>query len=159
MAEEIEEKHRVIAEKMPDLAKAKKTPVEQHYIFLGNDGEVRIRRKGSKYFITIKGDGTLVRPEREKEISQRTYEELVELAVGTVTKDRYEIELPGGKIAELDIYRENLEGLGHMTVEVEFSSEAEARAFVKPDWFGKKITQDKRFKNKNLAVNGWPVGK
>lgn len=152
---EIERKFHVILAKLPELTKANRIPIDQHYIFIGKDGEVRIRRKGDKYYYTIKGGGDLVREEREKQISYRTYEELVPLSLGSVSKDRIEIPLPGGKTGELDLYRGHLEG--HMTVEVEFASEEEAKAFRKPDWFGKEITADKRFKNKNLAVNGWPV--
>lgn len=49
----------------------------------------------------------------------------------------------------MDIYNDDLDGL--VTVETEFSSEEQAEAFVKPSWFGDDITEDKRYKNKNLA--------
>jgi len=120
--------------------------------------EARIRKKGEKYTFTIKGDGTLARNEWETEISQEMYERLVLAAEGRkIVKYRYEIELPGGKTAEVDIYLENLAGPDHMTVEVEFGSDKEAKAFERPEWFGEDITSDKRFKNKNLAVKGWPA--
>ena len=52
-------------------------------------------------------------------------------------------------MAELDIYYGELEGL--ITVETEFKSEKEANEFIVPNWYGKEITYDKRYKNKNLA--------
>lgn len=117
--------------------------------------EARIRKKGETYFLTIKGDGTLERDEFETEISKEIFESLVPAAMGrTIMKERYEINLPGGKKAELDIYHGKIEG--HKTVEVEFENEGGADSFKKPDWFGEDITKDKRYKNKNLAVNGWP---
>lgn len=120
--------------------------------------EVRIRKKGEKHTLTIKGDGTLERDEWETEISSEIYQLLVPASEGRrIVKDRYEITLPNGEKAELDIYRKNLEGSDHMTVEVEFQSKEELSAFVEPGWFGEDITEDKRFKNKNLASQGWPA--
>ena len=120
--------------------------------------EVRVRRKGEKHTLTIKGDGTLERDEWETEISPEIYQLLIPASEGRrIVKDRYEIKLPGGEKAEFDIYRESLEGPDHMTVEVEFKGEEELAAFLKPDWFGEDITEDKRFKNKNLAAKGWPT--
>lgn len=158
MAKEIERKFRVVEAKIPPLADAKHSLVERHYIYLGIEDEVRIRRKGNKFFITAKGDGTLERKEWEKEISEKLYYSLVPGVLGrTVVKDRYEIELADGKIAELDIYRGALEGADHVTVEVEFGSREESEVLSKSEWFGEDITEDKRFKNKNLATKGWPI--
>jgi CYTH domain-containing protein len=39
-----------------------------------------------------------------------------------------------------------------MLVEVEFPSEAAARAFVPPDWFGEDVTGDRRYRNRTLAL-------
>ena len=66
-----------------------------------------------------------------------------------VEKTRYEIPLAGGIVAELDVYHGKLDGL--ITVETEFESEKQANAFSPPSWFGKDVTTDKRYKNKNLA--------
>ena len=52
----------------------------------------------------------------------------------------------------MDIYHLGLEGL--RTVEVEFTTEEEARAFIRPSWFGEDVTNDKSYKNKMLALNG-----
>jgi len=130
--------------------------IEQHYICLSKDREVRIRKKGGEHFLTIKGDGALIRNEWEQKISQEAYKYLLPASIGSVIKDRYEINLPNNKVAEVDIYRGDLEGPNHITVEVEFGSKEEADVFEVPDWFGKDITNDARYKNKNLATKGWP---
>ena len=39
--------------------------------------------------------------------------------------------------------------------EVEFESEAEAHAFLAPDWFLEDVTMDKRYHNSNLSKNGF----
>ena len=53
---------------------------------------------------------------------------------------------------EIDIFLGALYGL--KICEVEFSTEEEAKSFVPPVWFGAEVTNDSRFKNKNLALKG-----
>ena len=55
------------------------------------------------------------------------------------------------KIAEVDLYI-NLNNL--KIVEVEFESEKEANNFKPPKWFGKEVTYNLEYKNKNLALRG-----
>jgi adenylate cyclase len=57
-------------------------------------------------------------------------------------------------VIELDIYSGTLEGL--KTAEVEFETQDEADAFTPPSWLDREITQDERYKNKNLALDGFP---
>lgn len=151
---EIEKKFSV--REIPDLSATKCLRIEQHYLCLSEEREVRVRKKGDKYFITVKSGGMLERGEWESEIPKEAYETLIPASIGSVVKDRYEIKLPNSKIAELDIYRGSLEGPGHLTVEVEFGSKEQAIAFKEPNWFGEDITTDTRYKNKNLATDGWP---
>ncbi len=39
---------------------------------------------------------------------------------------------------------------------MEFASAADAAAFVPPDWLGRDVTDDPRYKNKKLATDGLP---
>ena len=55
---------------------------------------------------------------------------------------------------ELDVYDGALTGL--LTAEVEFASLEASVAFRPPPWLNREITEDKRYKNKNLAVKGMP---
>jgi len=66
-----------------------------------------------------------------------------------VFKRRYRISIASGLIAELDVYEGVRAGL--RVVEVEFSSESQARAFMPPPWFGQEVTQDVRYTNAELA--------
>ena len=43
-----------------------------------------------------------------------------------------------------------------MVAEVEFASKAASRAFDPPPWLGEDVTEDGRYKNRNLAVDGPP---
>ena len=44
-----------------------------------------------------------------------------------------------------------------MTAEVEFPDEASALAFDAPDWLGRDVTEDARYGNRVLAVDGIPT--
>ena len=59
-----------------------------------------------------------------------------------------------GLVIELDVYAGSLSGL--QVAEVEFGDEDAARRFRPPAWFGREVTDDDRFKNRSLAVDGLP---
>lgn len=136
--------------------------LEQAYLSFGGDGEtekrIRIMRSRSTvhHLYTEKSEGTLAREENEFEISKKEFERLAgEVVSNFVRKSRYYIPiLDGTLLAELDVFHGELSGL--VTVEVEFGSLDESESFVPPEWFGDEITEDTRYKNKNLAKNGKP---
>ena len=151
MNREIERKF--LVKSLPNLDKRTKDKILQGYI--SKSPEVRVRQKGSLYFLTIKSQGALNRKEFETLITLSHFKTLwYDFIEEYISKTRYYIRLNQQSIAELDIYHDELEGL--ITVEVEFESEEEANNFTPPDWFGKEVTYDSRYKNKNLAVNGLP---
>ena len=61
----------------------------------------------------------------------------------------------GDLTVELDVYEGDLDGL--VTAEVEFPDEASALAFDAPEWLGRDVTEDKRYGNRVLAVEGLPT--
>lgn len=128
---------------------------EQGYLAIDPAGaEVRVRRKdGAKSVMTVKTGIGLVRGEEEWEIAN--FDALWPLTAGRqVLKTRYFIPL-GELTVELDVYEGELDGL--VTAEVEFSDEASARAFSPPAWLGRDVTEDKRYGNRVLAVEGIPA--
>ncbi len=128
--------------------------ITQAYISI--EPEIRIRQLDDKYFLTQKSIGSLLRSESEAEISFAEYSDYNKQVIGKpIQKRRYYIPLEGALVAECDIYSNHLDGL--MTVEVEFDSEDDAKAFIPPAWFGKELTYDNRYKNKNLALSGIPL--
>lgn len=144
-----------------ELSDLKYADIIQFYLTdEGISPERRIRqasRSGeSKYYLTEKNIGGMIREEIETEISCEEYLRLKASAVTCgVEKTRYFIPLDNKLTAELDVYRGSLSGL--VTVEVEFGSSDEALAFSSPSWFGNEITDDKRYKNRSLALRGLPV--
>lgn len=127
--------------------------IVQGYIVITQDGtEVRLRQKSGKYFQTVKTGEGLKRQEVEIEITREQFEQFWPLTEGKrIEKVRYEIE-QGGVTIELDVYSGVFSGL--VIAEVEFDTEKESRSFMPPVWFGREVTLDKQYKNKNLALLG-----
>ena len=121
--------------------------IEQNYLSI--NPEKRIRKIGDKYFLTEKGNGNLVRAEKEVSITEKEFSKLISLCkFDSIKKSRYLIPLGEELTAEMDVYHGQLEGL--VVVEVEFENIDDAFNFVPKDWFGREVTSNKSFKNKNL---------
>ena len=130
-------------------------PIRQGYVTVGSDGcEVRLRRKGDRFFQTIKRGSGLSRQETEVELTPEQFDTLWPQTEGRrVVKDRYEIPYRG-RVIELDVFHGALEGL--IVAEVEFDTVDDSKTFMAPDWFGKEVTEDPGYKNRSLALNGRP---
>lgn len=124
--------------------------------YLSTSPTIRLRQQNDDYILTVKGEGLMVRDEFELPLTQEQFHRLSQKTETTfLEKCRYQIPLENGLLAELDVYKGELEGL--LTVEVEFTSEAQAMAFVPPTWFGREVTMDKRYKNSSLSQLGLPL--
>ena len=153
---EIERKYLVEAGELPgDLKECPAEELLQGYVAVTRDGnEVRLRKRGDRYFLTVKSRGGRIRREGEIEISREQFELLWPFTGGrAVEKTRYQIEWERATI-EVDVYSGRLEGL--VTAEVEFASPEESERFSPPDWFGREVTEDPRYKNESLALHGIP---
>lgn len=124
----------------------------QGYICSDPDRTVRVRVRGDKGFLTIKGrsseDG-LSRYEWEKEIPVSEAFELMALCgSGVIDKTRYLV--PFGKHTyEVDVFHGANEGL--VLAEIELSDEQEA--FEKPSWLGEEVTGEVRYYNSMLSLH------
>lgn len=150
MAQEIERKFLVKGDFKAEASKAIR--ITQGYLSSVPERTVRVRIKGEKGFITIKGIGSASgasRYEWEKEIPVSEVEELLKLCEpGVIDKTRYEIH-KGKHVFEVDeFYGENA---GLTVAEVELSSENED--FEKPLWLGEEVTGDARYFNSMLMKN------
>lgn len=118
---------------------------------------LRFRQRCDSYFETRKIGSGLVLEEHEREIRRGEFEAAWPSTDGRrLEKTRTEIPLPGGLVAEVDIFLGALAGLRY--VEVEFDDEESANAFVPPQWFGREVTHDLRYRNSALARGGLPEG-
>jgi adenylate cyclase len=139
----------------PGLAGHESRRVEQGYVALDENAEVRVRRAGDKRTLTIKSAPAMVRTEEELPLSAEQFDTLWPLTDGRrVVKTRYLVPLADDLTAEVDVYEDALDGL--VTAEVEFPSEEAAERFVAPGWLGRDVTGDKRYAKRALAVDGLP---
>ena len=127
--------------------------------FLNRDPErtVRVRLKGGKGILTVKGKSSnngLSRFEWEKEIEKQEAESLLKLCEPTIIdKIRYEIEV-GNHVFEADEFFGDNEGLIMVEIELEHENEA----FEKPDWLGEEVTGNIKYYNSQLSkqpYNTW----
>ena len=146
---EIERKFLVLNTDFIALATAKNRIV-QGYLNSNPERTVRVRIKGNKGFLTIKGKGNesgTTRLEWETEIPLDEDEKLISLCEnGVIDKIRYEI-LSGKHTYEVDVFEG--ENAGLLMAEIELDSENEA--FEKPNWLGQEITGDNRYYNAYLS--------
>ncbi|CAA6678488.1 Unannotated [Lentimonas sp. CC4] len=151
----IEIERKFLIPRPPALEGVPSTQLRQGYIATGST-EVRLRDADGSYTLTCKrGDG-LVRREEEIEIDAAQFNALWTLTEGQrIDKTRYRIP-QGELLIELDVYHDSLSPL--IVAEVEFKSEAASASFSLPDYFGDEVTEDKRYKNKTLALEGIPHG-
>ena len=121
--------------------------IRQGYIS-DNDGKtVRVRTKGDKGFLTIKGKTIgISRGEFEYEIPLEDANHLLaNFCSKVLDKERYEL-IVGEKKWEVDIFHGKLEGL--MIAEIELESEEET--FELPGWVEKEVSSDAQYYNSNL---------
>lgn len=126
--------------------------IAQGYLSSVPGRTVRVRIKGNKGFLTIKGasnESGVSRFEWEKEIPEDEATALLKLCdEGVIDKTRFEVKM-GNHVFEIDEFFGENEGL--IMAEIELKSETED--FEKPKWLGKEVTNDIRYYNSYLSKN------
>ena len=124
--------------------------IAQGYLSSVPERTVRVRIKGDKAFLTIKGASNetgLSRFEWEKEIIVDEAKKLLLLCEkGVIDKTRFEVKV-GQHIFEVDEFYGENEGL--IIAEIELDSEKET--FEKPLWLGEEVSNDRRYYNSYLS--------
>lgn len=150
MAQEIEKKFLVAGEFKESAKKA--TRITQGYLSSVPERTVRVRVKGDKGYITVKGignDSGASRFEWEKEIPVEDVRDLLKICEpGVIDKTRYLVDCDGHTFEVDEFYGDN-EGL--VVAEVELGDENEA--FTRPSWLGEEVTGDKKYYNSMLMKN------
>ena len=147
--QEIERKFLVVGEEYKAEA-YNSTHIVQGYISRSPGRTVRVRVRGDKAFLTIKGGGSasgMSRLEWEKEISVEDALQLMLLCEpGIIDKTRWLVKV-GTHVFEVDEFFGDNEGL--VVAEVELGSEEET--FERPSWLGKEVTGDRCYYNSSLT--------
>ncbi len=130
--------------------------IKQGYICSGGGRTVRVRIRGGRGYLTIKGPSDakgMSRYEFEKEITLEEAEQLFGLCEpGIIDKTRYLVK-SGKHTFEVDEFYGDNEGL--VMAEVELESEDEA--FEKPGFIGREVTGDRRFYNSHLRKHPFAI--
>jgi CYTH domain-containing protein len=157
---EYEEKFLVRQDLLPPELLLSLSDIEQG--FLSIDPVVRVRKQDGVYVVEFKGDNDdeilIGKPAPEQ--GRKLLKHCADVA-GIVKKGRGLIEAGFDQLVwELDVFR----GENAPLVVVEIEKPTKTYSLKKhkalwPEWIGKNVTKDKRFKNKYLAVrpfSTWP---
>ncbi len=141
---EIEYKFLVDHEIWSKMDKPDPVLIVQGYISKSVESTVRVRIKGDKGFLTIKGKTNGIRrAEFEYEIPVDDAESMIDLFTDKhIRKHRYEV-IVAGKTWEVDEFHGPLEGL--ILAELEVKSEEEQ--FEKPIWVKEDVSRDSNYFN------------
>ena len=151
MALEIERKFLVTGDGFKSEATTA-TRITQGYLSSVPERIVRVRIRGDKGYITIKGlanESGVSRYEWEKEIPVKDAEELMLLCEpGIIDKTRYLVPA-GAHTIEVDVFHGDNEGL--VLAEVELPDEGSP--IERPQWLGEEVTGDSRYYNNELLTH------
>lgn len=159
MAQEIERKFLVKNEDFKNDANLS-TRIVQGYLSSVPERTVRVRIKGDKGYMTVKGignDSGASRFEWEIEIPVQDVDNLLKIAEpGVIDKRRYLVAAKDGEHTfEVDEFYGANEGL--TVAEVELKSEGDK--FEKPSWLGEEVTGDARYYNSMLMKHPYKTWK
>lgn len=152
---EIERKFLVTNNSYRALAYAKDN-ILQGYICSGHGHTVRVRTRGDKGYLTIKGpsiDG-ISRFEWEKEISIDDAHALFTFCGERIEKTRYLVK-NGKHIVEIDEFHGENEGLVFAEIELNEINEE----YLRPNYLGREVTGDKHFYNAYISHHPYPTWK
>lgn len=149
MALEIERKFLVADDSYKSMA-FHSDRIAQGYLCREGGNSARVRVRGDKGYITIKGpsmNGGISRFEWEKEIPASDAWDLLKLCHGgIIDKTRYLVKC-GKHTFEVDEFYGDNEGLVMAEVELESPDEE----FERPPFLGKEVTGDRRYYNSSLT--------
>ena len=142
--EEIEYKFLVDPDKWSKVNKPKSELIVQGFIYNSKECVVRIRIKGEKGFLTLKGETKgITRKEFEYEIPLNDAEEIIKnFTTKHIRKIRYEIPYEN-HTWEVDVFEGPLKGL--ILAELEVNSINEE--FKIPDWVTENVSSDPNYYN------------
>jgi CYTH domain-containing protein len=125
--------------------------IDQGYIFWNEAGdESRLRKSADRYLLSFKTGSGISRTETEIELTKDQFDRLWPMTKGRrLRKTRYFLK-DHDHLIEIDVYEGKAGGL--VVAEVEFSNIADYKSFIPPGWFGREISEDESFRNRNLAV-------
>ena len=152
MALEIERKFLVAGEYKSFATSSER--ITQGYLSSASGRTVRVRIRGDRGWLTIKGpskDGGLSRFEWETEIPLSDARALLEICEpGVIDKTRWLVPAGDG-IHTWEVDEFHGENAGLVVAEIELRSDFDA--FERPSWLGPEVTGDRRYYNSMLTLH------
>lgn len=149
MPTEIEHKYLIKPELWKNINPEKSTDIRQGYLLTDPEKTIRVRTKGNKGYLTIKGKPTgASRLEYEYEIPLADANDLINKFCSNVIEKIRHIVVHDTQTWEVDEFKGLNEGL--IVAEIELTSEGENYSL--PDWVDKNVTDDPRYANSNLSI-------
>ena len=145
---EIERKFLIYENLLPKLPDGE--VIYQGYLSTIATRVVRVRTKGQKAFLAIKGEGTIKRAEFEYEIPFEDAQSILKMCEYKIEKVRYKIPSTGNLVWEIDEFKGKFKGFWLAEIELTDTEQS----FEKPSWLRKEVTSDKRYMNSNMAWMG-----
>ncbi len=138
--------------------KRSKKSISQFYTQIKICKEVRYRKINKTFYKTVRTGSEVRENEVDKNISKRKYRQAKDKKIGKILKkERFTLADTYENFA-IDSYKKHLKNLN--ILEITFNTLDEARAFQLPDIFKvyikKDVSDDDRYRNKNLALLGNP---
>ena len=151
-----ETERKFLVDRIPEgLTGPEGVPIEQGYLAIDEQSEVRLRRAGETLTLTVKHGHGESRDETEVEVDQATFDDLwPESEDGGSRRSAGRSISRTGWWLNLTSTRGELEGLS--VVEVEFESDGAGRRFPSAGLVRKGTDRDRAWANQELAVNGQP---
>ncbi|WP_061931723.1 CYTH domain-containing protein [Aureimonas sp. AU22] len=113
----------------------------------GANGKVRVRIDGQKAWLTVKGARSgISRAEFEYEIPLDDAERLLADICGPIIEKDRHIVPHEGRTWEIDVFKGPLAGLVWAEVELDHPDQV----FAIPEWVGREVTGNPRFRHANL---------
>jgi len=132
------------------------TYIAQGYLSVVPERTVRVRLRGDKGYLTVKGKNVgISRAEYEYEIPSKDAAELLKLCIPPVIEKRRYLEQHGGFTWEIDRFAGVNEGLTVAEIELP----AVDTVFARPDWLGEEVSGDPRYYNANLVEHPYTTWK
>lgn len=146
---------------MESIAKMPYMDITQGYIPSNGKQWVRLRQilyttydkrvVGEEYTWTIKGSGSVDRPERETPIWRQQFYVMWPMFEDiSLHKHRYALNPDNAKVIHLDFYKNGANGI--ITAEAEFDTIEQCDAYVPEEWFGMEVSKDPGWSNYELAL-------
>lgn len=135
-----EYERKFLCKHIPNLNHIKPVIYERYFTYIGEDGQVRIQKRGKKCEI----ESYFGKYKKKILITEEAFNELTKDCNNVIKRENYSIS----DNIKIKLYKGNYEGL--VIVDVQFSNAEQFYNYIKPNWLGAEITSTELGKDGNI---------